>query len=96
MVVTPHADGTTLVVVPLDAEPTGLRHYPLADPTGVAVRLEGSTTAVTRGVFRQQQGGTHKIWLPANGHEVRLFTRGALPPYTVEVVGRELRVTLSP
>ena len=96
MVVLPRADGTTVVVVPLDGEPTALKHYPLANPTGIAVRLEGASTAVTRGVFRQEQGGTHKVWLPANGREVRIFTRGALPAYTAEMRGRELRVTLEP
>ncbi|HUS66736.1 MAG TPA: PilZ domain-containing protein [Kofleriaceae bacterium] len=96
MVVLPRADGTTVVVVPLDGEPAALKHYPLANPTGIAVRVDGASTAVTRGVFRQEQGGTHKVWLPANGHEVRIFTRGALPPYTAEVRGRELRVTLEP
>jgi uncharacterized protein (TIGR02266 family) len=94
--VMPRRDGTTVIVVPLDREPSALRHYKLASPDGIAIRLDGATTATERGVFRQEFGATQKIWLPANGREVRVLTRGPVPSYAVEANARELRVTLQP
>lgn len=93
--IVPRADGTTAVSIPIEGD-FALRHFPLAEPDGVALFLEGGRTTAELRTYRHPDGAVHQVWIGAEGHEVRLFTRGAPPRYRVDRFERSLRVLFDP
>jgi len=89
--IVPRADGTTAVNIPIEGD-LSVRHFPLADPDGVALFLEGGRTSAELTTYRHPEGAVHQVWIGADGHEVRVFTRGAPPSYRVDRFQRTLRV----
>ncbi len=93
--IVPRADGTTAVTVPVEGD-IALRHFRLAEPDGVALFFDSGYTTAELKTYRRPDGAVHQVWIGARGHEVRLFTRGAPPPYRVDTFEHSVRVLFEP
>jgi len=93
--IVPRADGTTAVTLPIEGN-IALRHFRLAEPDGVALFFDSGYTTAELKTYRRPDGVVHQVWIGARGHEVRLFTRGAPPPYRVDTFEHSVRVLFEP
>jgi Tfp pilus assembly protein PilZ len=89
--IVPRRDGTTAIMLPIAGD-VAVRHFPLADPDGVAVFFDSGRTTAELTSYRRSDGAVSRVWVGAEGREVRLFTRGAPPRYRVDRFERTLRV----
>lgn len=89
--IVPRRDGTTAIMLPIAGD-VAVRHFPLADPDGVAVFFDSGRTTAELTSYRRADGAVSRVWVGAEGREVRLFTRGPPPRYRVDRFERTLRV----
>jgi uncharacterized protein (TIGR02266 family) len=89
--IVPRRDGTTAIMLPIAGD-VAVRHFPLADPDGVAVFFDSGRTTAELTSYRRAEGAVSRVWVGAEGREVRLFTRGAPPRYRVDRFEHTLRV----
>lgn len=95
--VSSEADGQVIVRIVLrDSVHDMPRHYPLADPNGIAIKLLDAQVLAPSGVQRYGTGPVARIWVNGPGDELRIFTRGAVPRYHIEPARRALVLTIDP